>query len=66
MIMKKLNKKLRKRGQTALEYALVVGAISLVIMTAWNIVGKDVRESIEGSILTDIKRNLDEGNATEF
>ena len=66
MIMKKLRSKLNKRGQTALEYALVVGAISLVIMTAWNFVGKDVQESIRGSILTDIKGNLDGGNATEF
>lgn len=53
-----------KKAQTALEYALVVGAISLVIMAAWNTVGDQVKSAIEGSILTDINKNLIDGNAT--
>lgn len=62
MKLMKLRKK--KKGQTALEYALVVGAISLVIMAAWNIVGVSVQESITGKLLTDINENLNSGNAT--
>jgi|GEM_PF-3896267 len=62
--MKIFKKAKKKRGQTALEYALVVGAISLVIMAAWNTVGVQVQQSIRGKLLTDINKNLTEGNAT--
>jgi Flp pilus assembly pilin Flp len=63
--MRNLIKKLRKntKGQTALEYALVVGAISLVIMTAWNVVGDQVKTAIETSLASDIQKNLVDGNA---
>lgn len=60
--MRKLNLKLKKKGQTALEYALVVGAISLVIMAAWNTVGKSVQESIRGQLLNKISNQLEKGN----
>ena len=56
-------KKLRKQsGQTALEYALVVAAISLVIMAAWNVVGNRVQEAIRGDMLERITNNLTKGN----
>lgn len=61
MITKRLRRK--KKGQTALEYALVVGAISLVFMAAWNLVGRDVQDAITGSIRSDINDNLVKGNA---
>lgn len=71
MILRKIRNKtllIKKRkaskAQTALEYALVVGAISLVIMAAWNTVGDQVKSAIEGSIARDIQRNLVDGNAT--
>lgn len=57
-------KKLKRKGQTALEYAMVVGAISLVLLSAWNIVGDEVRELITGAIKTDISKQLKQGNAT--
>ena len=53
---------LKKKGQTALEYALVVGAISLVIMAAWNVVGKNVQDSIKGQLLNKISNQLEKGN----
>lgn len=60
-----LNKKLKnKKGQTALEYALVVAAVSLVIMAAWNVVGKSVKEAITGTMLSNINDQLTKGNAT--
>ena len=63
--MKKLMKKLKKRkGQTALEYALVVAAISLVIMAAWNVVGDSVQQAIRGDMLGRITDHLTKGNAT--
>lgn len=52
------------RGQTALEYALVVAAISLVIMAAWNIVGEQVQNAIKGEMLGRITDHLTKGNAT--
>lgn len=52
----------KKKGQTALEYALVVAAISLVIMAAWNIVGKRVQDAIKGDMLNRITNNLTKGN----
>jgi len=61
--IKALAKKNRK-GQTALEYALVVAAISLVIMAAWNTVGKSVQEAIRGTMLNNINDQLTKGNAT--
>jgi Flp pilus assembly pilin Flp len=65
MILRNLNKKLKnKKGQTALEYALVVAAVSLVIMAAWNVVGKQVKEAITGSMLSNINDQLTKGNAT--
>lgn len=64
MSIKNLSKRFKsKKGQTALEYALVVGAVSLVIMVAWNTVGKQVQESIRGKLLTDINKQLIGGNA---
>lgn len=60
---KTLSKKRKNRAQTALEYALVVGGISLVVMAAWNYVGSSVQDSIRGKLLTDINKNLKEGNA---
>lgn len=65
-LRKRLLKRSKRKGQTALEYALVVGAISLVVMFAWNKVGKEVQSSIEGSILSEIKDNLEGGNARSF
>jgi Flp pilus assembly pilin Flp len=62
-MIKALVKK-NKKGQTALEYALVVAAISLVIMAAWNTVGKSVQEAIRGSMLNNINDQLTKGNAT--
>ena len=64
--MRRLNKmvKISRKGQTALEYALVVGAISLVIMAAWNTVGRDVQEAIRGKMLGEIKDHITKGNAT--
>lgn len=59
-----LRKRKSKKAQTALEYALVVGAITLVIMAAWNTVGKDVQDSIRGKLASDIMDNLNKGNAT--
>lgn len=66
--MRNLVIKLRNRkgakGQTALEYALVVMAISLVLMAAWNVVGKRVQEMITGDMLGRITDNFKKGNAT--
>jgi len=61
---KLMKKKLNKRGQTALEYALVVVAISLVLMAAWNVVGSRVSGLITGNMLNKISENLTKGNAT--
>jgi len=61
---KLMKKKLNKRGQTALEYALVVVAISLVLMAAWNVVGYRVSGLITGNMLNKISENLTKGNAT--
>jgi Flp pilus assembly pilin Flp len=55
-------KKINKKGQTALEYALVVGAISLVIMAAWNVVGDNVQKAIKGTLNSRIQNNLIKGN----
>ncbi len=60
--MKLLNLKLKKKGQTALEYALVVGAISLVIMAAWNFVGDNVQKAIKETLNGRIQNNLVKGN----
>lgn len=65
MILRTLNRRMKnKKGQTALEYALVVAAVSLVIMAAWNVVGKSVKEAITGSMLSNINDQLTKGNAT--
>lgn len=64
-MLRKLNRIAKNRkGQTALEYALVVGAISLVIMAAWNVVGSDVKDTIQGVVRGRIMDNLQKGNAT--
>ncbi len=64
-MLRKWNRAIKsKKGQTALEYALVVGAISLVIMAAWNVVGSDVKETIQGVVRGRIMDNLQKGNAT--
>jgi len=52
------------KGQTALEYALVVVAISLVLMAAWNVVGSKVQGMITGNMLKKIEDNMTKGNAT--
>jgi len=59
-----LKKKKSKKGQTALEYALVVGAISLVIMAAWNTVGDQVQNAVRNTLGQRIEDNLVKGNAT--
>jgi Flp pilus assembly pilin Flp len=64
MTMMRKIQRMRKKGQTALEYAMVVGAISLVLLSAWNIVGDEVRGLITGAIKTDISKQLQKGNAT--
>jgi len=65
--MKRMIRYLGKRrkstkAQTALEYALVVGAISLVVMAAWNVVGIEVMEAIQGTLKDDIMGNINHGN----
>lgn len=62
-VAKFLNKK-NAKGQTALEYALVVVAISLVLMAAWNVVGSKVQGMITGNMLKKIEDNMTKGNAT--
>jgi len=52
------------KGQTALEYALVVVAISLVLMAAWNVVGSKVQGMITGNMLNKIEEHMTKGNAT--
>lgn len=59
-----LKTKKSKKGQTALEYALVVGAISLVIMAAWNTVGDQVQNAVRNTLGQRIEDNLVKGNAT--
>ncbi len=54
----------KKKGQTALEYALVVAAVSLVVMAAWNTVGKSVQGSIKDKMLPIITDHLEKGNGT--
>ncbi len=61
--MKALKIKMKTKGQTALEYALVVAAISLVIMAAWNVVGDKVNQSIRKDVLQRVTDNLEKGNA---
>ncbi len=64
-IIKRLaTKKANAKGQTALEYALVVVAISLVLMAAWNTVGDRVQGMIRGDMLKRIEDNMTKGNAT--
>jgi hypothetical protein len=53
-----------RKAQTALEYALVVGAISLVLMAAWNVVGTEVNQAIRGTIQDRVMDNINKGNAT--
>jgi Flp pilus assembly pilin Flp len=62
--MKLKGLKLNRKGQTALEYALVVAAVSLVIMVAWNQVGDQVQKAISGNMLGMIKDNLTKGNGS--
>ena len=62
--MKLKTRKLNRKGQTALEYALVVAAVSLVIMVAWNQVGDSVQKAIKGNMLGIINDQLTKGNAT--
>lgn len=63
-MIKKLQTRKNRKAQTALEYALVVGAITLVIMASWNVVGDKVKKAIEGKLSEDIQKNLIQGNAT--
>ncbi len=63
-MIQKLQTRKNKKAQTALEYALVVGAITLVIMASWNVVGDKVKKAIEGKLSEDIQKNLIQGNAT--
>ncbi|TVQ79209.1 MAG: Flp family type IVb pilin [Bradymonadales bacterium] len=63
-ILNRLNRRKGLKAQTALEYALVVGAISLVLMFAWNQVGDTVRNAIMGDMQDRIEQNLTRGNAT--
>lgn len=63
-LKKMLRTRKAKKGQTALEYALVVGAISLLLMSAWNIVGDSVKDMIQGEIKGRIEDNIKKGNAT--
>lgn len=62
MIQKIKGKK--NKAQTALEYALVVGAISLVLMAAWNVVGSQVNDAIRDTIGGRVMDNINKGNAT--
>lgn len=64
MVLNKLDIRKKIKGQTALEYALVVGAISLVIMAAWNVVGDRVKSNIQEVLLPRITDNLVKGNGT--
>jgi Flp pilus assembly pilin Flp len=57
-------KKSKSKGQTALEYALVVTAISLVLMAAWNVFGDRVQQLITGSMLEKVEKQITKGNAT--
>jgi len=61
--MKQILKLKKSRGQTALEYALVVAAISLVIMVAWNAVGQKVSDEIQTTILNRVSDQLEKGNS---
>jgi Flp pilus assembly pilin Flp len=63
-MIQKLKTRKNRKAQTALEYALVVGAITLVIMASWNVVGDKVKKAIEGKLSEDIQKNLIQGNAT--
>lgn len=60
----KIQKRKTKRGQTALEYALVTVGVSLVMMAAWNTVGSKVKGLIEGSMLNKITQSMEKGNFT--
>lgn len=65
--MKNILRKMRwskRKGQTALEYALVIGAISLVVMVAWNQIGGVVQDEMMNTIMPMIQDNLGQGNAT--
>lgn len=59
--LKKIKGK-KTKGQTALEYALVTAAISLVLLFAWNVVGDRVKELITGDMLGNIENQLSKGN----
>lgn len=63
MKMIKNIKSRKKKAQTALEYAMVVGAISLVLLAAWNTVGKEVQALIEGKVRQEIVDQVGGGNA---
>lgn len=43
-----------KKGQTAMEYALVAGAISLALMVAWTAFGKNIQGLISGYLNTSV------------
>jgi Flp pilus assembly pilin Flp len=62
LITRYLGKKRKRKAQTALEYALVVGAISLVVMAAWNVVGVEVKKAIETTLKDDVMKNIQHGN----
>jgi Flp pilus assembly pilin Flp len=52
----------KSKGQTALEYAMVTVAISLVLLGAWNVVGDRVKGIIQGQMLQGITNQLTKGN----
>ena len=60
--LKKLIKK-KAKGQTALEYALVVAAISLVLMVAWNQVGDELQGLISGTMKDRLSEQISRGNS---
>lgn len=48
-----------KRGQTAMEYAMIVGAISLVLMGAWSVFGASVKQKIEGFLTGEVNKLIE-------
>jgi len=54
----------KNKGQTALEYAMVTVAVSLVLLAAWNTVGARVQQLIRGNMLGTIEKQMTGGNAT--
>jgi Flp pilus assembly pilin Flp len=63
-LIRKLQTRKNKKAQTALEYALVVGAITLVIIASWNKIGDSVQNAMEGKMAKEINDNLLNGNGS--